>query len=94
MDLYDGQTQAADVELSSAAQETHPVKARHLLFSLCHSNRARSFGVPNRDGFLRPDGMTNVPGCRRGWRLNTMREQKTRNSYLEEVQSHSFVGYS
>ena len=94
MDLYDSQTQATDTELSSAVQETHAVKARHLFFSLYHSNRMRNFGFPNRDGFLGPDGMTKVPGCRRGWRLDTMKEQKVRSSYLEEVQSRSLFGYS
>lgn len=94
MDLYNGQTQAAYTELSSPVRETHPVKARHLDFSLCNSNRMRSFGFRNRDGFLGPDGMTNVPRCHRDWRLGTMRKQKTRNSYLEEVHSGFLFGYS
>lgn len=94
MDLYDGQTQAAYTGLSSAVRETHPVKARHLDRSLCNSNRMRIFGFPNRDGFLGPDGMTKVPGCRRGWLLDTMWEQKTRDSYLEEVHSDFLFEYS
>lgn len=87
--LYNGQTQAADAKLSSAVQETHLCKARTLLFSLYHSKRMRSVGVRNRDGFLGPVGMTNVPGSRRGWRLDTVMEQKARDSYLEEAPCRS-----
>ena len=72
--LYAGQGQAAEDEASSRVQEAHPCKARNLVFSLCHSNCTRRFGVRNRDGFLGPDGMTNVPGSRRDWRLDTERE--------------------
>ena len=45
----------------------------------------RNIGVRKRDGLLGPDGMTNVPGSRRGRRLDTVREQKARDSYLEEA---------
>ena len=62
MHLYNGQTQAADPKFSSGVQETHPCKARHFFFNLYHSNRMRKFGVRSSDGFISPDGMTNVPG--------------------------------
>ena len=66
MDLHIGQTKAEDDTLSCANQETHPRKARNLFPSLYHSNRKRKIGVPKRDGFLGPDGITNVPGRRSG----------------------------
>lgn len=45
----------------------------------------RNTGVRKRDGLLGPDGMTNVPGSHRGRRLDTVREQEARHSYLEEA---------
>lgn len=49
------------------------------------------------DGFLGPDGMTNVPGIRRCWRFATVREQKATckdswDSYLEESPRRSLFG--
>ena len=64
MHLYSGQAQAADGALSGAVRRTYPHRARTFFFSLCHSNRMRIFGVRNMDGFLGPDGMTNVPASR------------------------------
>lgn len=95
MHLYNGQTQAPNAQLSSAVQETHPRNAINLFFSLNHSNRKRKFGVRKMDGFLGPDGMTNVPGRRRCWRLDTEREQKAKDSwdsYLEEAPRHFQFG--
>ena len=62
--LPNRQIQVADAKLSRAVQETHPLKACHFFVNLYHSNRMRSFGVRIRDGFLGPDGITNVPGSR------------------------------
>lgn len=64
MQLHNGQIQVADADLARAVQETHPLKACHFFFNLYHSNRMRNVGVRIRDGFLGPDGITNVPGSR------------------------------